>query len=61
MVGKVYSKVQGMTLAGAIVAILAWALEAFVGIALPTEVVSALIVIVSFIIGYFIPERVGHA
>jgi hypothetical protein len=56
---KVYSKVQGMTLAGAIVAVMAWALESFAGIALPTEVVSALIVVVGFVIGYFTPERVG--
>jgi hypothetical protein len=58
---KVYSKVQGMTLAGAIVAVMAWALESFAGIALPTEVVSALIVVVGFVIGYFTPERVGSA
>jgi hypothetical protein len=56
---KVYYKVQGMTLAGAIVAVMAWALESFAGIALPTEVVSALIVVVGFVIGYFTPERVG--
>jgi hypothetical protein len=56
---KVYSKVKGMTLAGAIVAIIAWALKAFGGIDLPAEVVSAAVVIVSFIIGYLTPEKVG--
>ena len=56
---KVYSKVKSMTLAGAIVAILAWALKAFAGVDLPAEVVSALVVIVAFIVGYFTPERVG--
>lgn len=56
---KVYSKVKGMTLAGAIVAIIAAALKAFAGIELPPEVVSAAIVIVSFIIGYLTPERIG--
>ena len=56
---RVYSKVRSMTLAGAIVAIVAWALKAFAGVDLPAEVVSASIVIVAFIVGYFVPERIG--
>ena len=57
---KVYSKVKSATPAGAIVAVLAWALFAFAGIEIPPDVVSALIVVISFIAGYFTPEKVGH-
>ena len=56
---KIYSKVQNMTLAGAIVAVVAYLLSTFAGIVLSPELVSALIVIVAAIVGYFTPEKVG--
>lgn len=55
----IYSKVKAMTLAGATVAILAFVLREMTGVDLPAEIVSAAVVIVSFIFGYFKLERVG--
>ncbi|GAF85884.1 unnamed protein product, partial [marine sediment metagenome] len=59
MAAPIYSKVKAMTLAGSVVAILAWALSYFVQIELPPEVISAAIVIVSFVFGYFKIEKQG--
>jgi hypothetical protein len=53
----IYSKVKAMTLSGAVVGILAWALKYFFQVELPAEVVSAAIVIVSFIFGWLQLEK----
>jgi len=45
-------KVTAATLAAAIVGLVAWGVQAFAGINLPVEVVSALTVIVTFLAGY---------
>jgi len=54
----IYSKVKAMTLAGATVAILFYILKEAAGIDPPAEVVSAAVVIVGFVLGYFVPEKV---
>jgi len=48
-----------MTLSGATVAILAYVLREFAGVDMPAEVVSAAVVLVSFIFGYLKIENVG--
>ena len=55
----IYSKVKAMTLSGATVAILAYVLREFAGVDMPAEVVSAAVVLVSFIFGYLKIENVG--
>ena len=57
MAAPIYSKVKAMSLAGSVVAILAWALKTYAGVELTPEVLSAAIVIVSFVFGYFQIEK----
>jgi Na+/glutamate symporter len=53
-------KVTNSVIAGAIVAVVAWALGAYAGVELPAEVQNALIIIVSAVVAYVTPIRAGE-
>lgn len=57
---KPINKVSAGILAGAIVAIVAWVLQQFGGIELPSGVQGALIVIISGLVSYFVPIAEGE-
>lgn len=48
-------KVTATVLAGAIVTILVWAVHQFANVSVPPEVAAALVTVVSFLVGYFVP------
>lgn len=50
-------KVAGGAAAGAVVTIIAWAVETFTPIDLPGAVEAALVVLLSAAVGYLIPDR----
>ena len=54
----VYSKVRAGGIAGVVVTVIIWALGAFAGIEVPAEVAAAMIVVVTFIAGFFKSEKV---
>jgi len=53
-------KVRNSALAGAAIAVVAYLLKQFAGIDLPVEVISALVVLVSFAVAYFTPIAPGE-
>jgi len=55
----VYSKVQASGIAGVIVTVIIWALGNFAGVEVPAEVAAALVVVITFIAGFFKTEKVG--
>lgn len=54
-------KVTAGALAGALTVILAWMLREFAGIEMPAEVSSAVTVLVSFVVAYFVPNPTSAA
>ena len=54
----VYAKVRAAGLAGIIVTVVVWALQAFAGVDVPAEVAAALVTVITFIVGFFKTETV---
>lgn len=53
-------KVTSGALSGALVIVLAWLLKQYAGVDLPDEVQSALVVLISALVAYFVPIRSGE-
>lgn len=49
-------KITASALAGATTVVFAWMLREFSGVEMPAEVASAVTVIVSFLVGYVVPN-----